>query len=72
MPRKRPRHSATSQIATVLQAFRHECSQSMEAFDSMVLSLAPGEGVGVKNGRLARIHLRPKTHAPKVGTKVNW
>lgn len=72
MPRKRPRHSITSQIKTVLQAFQHECSTDINAFDSMVLSLSPGEGVGVKRGSLAKIRFHPKWRAPKIGEKLNW
>jgi len=72
MPRNRPRRTPTSQIKTVLQAFRYECSRDIDAFDSMVLSLAEGEGVGVKKRRLAKIKFRPKWLAPEIGEKVNW
>ena len=72
MPRNRPRHSPTSQIKNVLQAFQHECGQDIDTFDSMVLSLAEGEGVGVKKGRLAKIHFFPKWLVPMIGEKVDW
>ncbi len=57
--RNRPRHNKS--IKTVLQAFQKKYGKDFDAFDSMILSLSPGEGIGVYKNELYKFHFYPAT-----------
>lgn len=57
--RNRPRHNKP--VTTVLAAFRNSYGNDFDAYDSMILSLSPGDGIEVYNGNLSKFSFSPAT-----------
>ncbi len=57
--RKRPRNNKP--ITEVLAAFQKDYGDDLDAYESMLLSMSPGTGIEVHNGKLRMFDFSPAT-----------